>query len=299
MLFFVFTFGQFGTARATTGTVNLGSSGIFAILAGSGITNTGATTIAGDVGSSAIDTQTGFETVTFTSGANHTTANPNDATTQGAKVDLAAAYTDAAGRTSATPIVGGELGGRTLTPGVYTDNNDPDSLALTGTLTLDAQGSTDAVFIFQSGSSLTTASGSRVSLINGAQACNIFWQVTSSATLGTTTDFKGTILALTSITLNTGATVNGRLLAQNGAVTLDANTITASTCATPSAEAAAAAAAYNAAKAAADAAAAAAAAKLPNTGVAPSQNDTPWNAVILVGVFAGAILIMVRRKQKS
>jgi len=305
VLFFVILFGISGAAKAATATVNLGSADIFAILAGSGITNTGATTIAGDAGSSAIDTQTGFGTVTFSSGANHTTVNPNDATTQTAKVDLATAYTDAAGRTPATPIVGGELGGRTLTPGAYKDNDDPDALALTGTLTLDAQGNTDAVFIFQSGSTLTTASGSRISLINGAMSCNIFWQITSSATLGTTTDFKGNILALTSITLNTGATVNGRVLARNGEVTLDANTITATTCAASLSEATTAAATYNTAKAAAAAkaaadAAAAAAARLPSTGVAPTNSNVPLAVAIVASVLVlSTLFVVIQRKKRA
>ena len=205
----------------------------YAILAYSGITNTGATTIAGDVGSSATSTETGFGTVTFSSGAKHTSADPNDAATVAAKVDLTTAYTDAAGRTP-TGTISADLGGQTLTPGVYKDNGAPDSLSLTGTLTLDAQGDPSAVWIFQAGSSLTTASASKVVLINGAEACNVFWQIGSSATLGTTTTFVGNILALTSITLNTGATVDGRVLARNGAVTLDHNTITASVCAVPS-----------------------------------------------------------------
>lgn len=302
----VFVLGLTAPAMAATTTVNLGTAGNFAVLAGTGITNTGATTIAGDVGSSAIDTQTGFETVTFSSGANHTIANPNDATTQGAKLDLTAAYIDAAGRTGAIPIVGGDLGGRTLTAGVYKDNNDPDALALTGTLTLDAQGDTNAVWIFQSGSTLTTASGSRVVLINGAQSCNVFWQVTSSATLGTTTAFVGNVLALISISLTDGATVNGRLLAQNGAVTLIHNTVTAATCTTPSAEAAEAAAAYTAKTAAAAEAAAStqaaalAATKLPSTGVAPSQNSASRNIAMLAGIFAvSTLLIAIRRKKRA
>jgi type VI secretion system secreted protein VgrG len=118
----------------------------------------------------------------------------------------------------------------TLVSGVYTSAS---SMGLTGTLTLDAAGDPNAAFVFQAGSTLTTASGSQVALINGAQACNVFWQVGSSATLGTGSRFRGTILALTDITVTTAATVDGRILARNGAVTLDTNTITRSTCATP------------------------------------------------------------------
>jgi uncharacterized repeat protein (TIGR01451 family) len=204
--------------------VNLGTAGNFAVLAGSGITNTGPTTITGDVGTFPTTTETGFGSVTLI-GTNH----GGDAVTQVAKTDLTTAYNDAAGRVPAT-TVSGDLGGLTLVPGVY---KSASSLGLTGTLTLDAQGDPNAVFIFQMGSTLTTASGSNVSLINGAQSCNVFWQVGSSATLGTGSTFRGTILALTSITATTAATVDGRLLAMNGAVTLDTNTITRATCAIP------------------------------------------------------------------
>jgi len=126
-------------------------------------------------------------------------------------------------------LTGQDLGGLTLTPGVYCFTS---SAQLTGTLTLNAQGNANAVFIFKMGSTLTTASNSSVVMINGGSPCNVFWQVGSSATLGTTTSFIGNILALTSITLTTNATVNGRALARNGAVTLDSNTVTAA-CATP------------------------------------------------------------------
>jgi hypothetical protein len=120
-------------------------------------------------------------------------------------------------------LTGQDLGGMTLTPGVYCFAS---SAQLTGTLTLDAQGDPNAVFIFQTGSTLTTASGSSVLLINNASSCGVFWQVGSSATLGTGTSLAGSIVALTSITLNTGASVAGRALARNGAVTLDNNQVT-------------------------------------------------------------------------
>lgn len=202
--------------------VTLGTATNFAILAGSGITNTGPTTIKGDVGTFPTTTETGFGTITII-GTNHA----GDAVTQAAKTNLVVAYNDAASRTPAT-TVSGDIGGQTLTPGVY---NSSSSLGITGTLTLDAQGDPNAVFIFQVGSTLITASNSSVVLINGAKTCNVFWQVGSSATLGTGSTFQGTILALTSITATTGAVVNGRLLARNGAVTLDTNTITISICA--------------------------------------------------------------------
>ena len=205
-------------------TVLLGRAASFSVLAGSGITNTGPTTIYGDVGTYPTPSETGFSDVTLY-GTNHV----DDAVTQGAKTDLETAYIDAAGRTPTTtygPIK--DLGGLTLTPGVY---NDPSSFAITGTLTLDGEGDPNAVFIFQAGSTLDTAAGSAgspasvVSLTNGAHACNVFWQVGSSATIGTYSIFVGNILALTSIEVKTGATVDGRVLARNGAVTFDTNTI--------------------------------------------------------------------------
>jgi len=202
--------------------INLGTANNFAILAGSGITNTGPTTIKGDVGTFPTTTETGFGTITII-GTNHA----GDAVTQGAKTNLVTAYNDAASRTPATTVAG-DIGGQILTPGVY---NSSSSIGITGILTLDAQGDPNAVFIFQAGSTLITAPSSSVVLINGAKACNVFWQVGSSATLGTGSIFQGTILALTSITATTGAVVNGRLLAINGAVTLDINTITVMICA--------------------------------------------------------------------
>jgi hypothetical protein len=128
------------------------------------------------------------------------------------------------------PIVA-DLGGQTLSPGVY---NSATSIGITGTLTLDGGGDPNAVFVFQaSTSTLTTASASQVNLINGAQACNVFWQVGSSATLGTGSSFQGTIFALQSITVDTAVTIQGRVLARNGAVTLDTDTITTPSCSVP------------------------------------------------------------------
>jgi hypothetical protein len=203
--------------------VGLGRAGSFAVLAGSGITNTGPTTITGDVGTFPTPSETGFGSITLT-GTNHA----GDAVTQGAKSDLVTAYNDAAGRLPRTnrPV---ELGGSTLLAGVYTS----PTFGLTGTLTLDAQGNTDAQFVFQAGSTLITASNSRVLLLNGADPCRVVWQVGSSATFNTGTQFAGDVLALTSITAQTGATFRGRLLARNGAVTLDTNTITRANCVVP------------------------------------------------------------------
>jgi hypothetical protein len=147
-----------------------------------------------------------------------------DPTAAQAKLDLTNAYNDAAGRTLAPITVAGNIGGRTLAPGLYKSTS---SLQISsGDLTLDAKGDANAVFIFQIASTLTTTSGRHVILSGGAQAKNIFWQVGSSATLGTTTIFKGTIMANQSISLLTGATLEGRALSRIGAVTLDSNAVT-------------------------------------------------------------------------
>ncbi len=224
----VLMFGLTESVKAAT-QVPLLTAGNFAVLGGSTVTNTGSSVLTGDLGVSAGSAITGFPPGT-TSGTTHS----NDAVAIQAQVDLTAAYINASGQACDHNLTGQDLGGKILTPGVYCFDS---SAQLTGTLTLDGGGDLNAVFIFKMGSTLTTASGSKVSLINSAQSCHVFWQVGSSATLGTTTKFKGNILALTSITLNTGATINnGRALARNGAVTLDSNTITKSTCATSSDE---------------------------------------------------------------
>jgi len=215
------------TASAAIPAVGMGAAKSYAVMAGSGITNTGATTLSGtdgaNIGSYPTGTFTGDTTVT-TSGTKYLAA---DAATAAAQNDLLTAYNDAAGRTSATAI-SADLGGQTLTQGVY---NSASSIGLTGTLTLDGENDPAAVFIFQAGSTLTTGSGSRINLINGAQPCNVFWQVGSSATFGTNSDFTGRVMALTSITATTGASFKGQLLAINGAVTLDNNTIVNDACA--------------------------------------------------------------------
>jgi hypothetical protein len=211
-------------ARAATAPVGLGTADRFAVLAGSTVTNTGDTVIVGDLGVDPGSSVTGAPAV---SGTTHR----HDAVSAQAQLDNGGAFDDAAARTPATPV-SGDLVGRTLVAGVYQATS---SLGLTGTVTLDAQGDPQAVFLFQTGSTFITGSQSRVAVVNGGQACNVFWQVGSSATLGTGSSLKGTVLALTSITAQTAATVEGRLLAQNGAVTLDSNTITRPGCTTPGA----------------------------------------------------------------
>ena len=213
-----------GTANAAgPAPVGLGTAAPFAVLAGTpAVTNTGPTTITGDLGISPAAAVTGFPPGTVSG-----TIHAADAVALQAQSDLGLAYTDAAGRTPGTAVAGGTLGGKTLVAGVYSGG----ALALTGTLTLDGQNDPNAVWVFQAGSSLITASSSAVHLINGAQACNVFWQVTSSATLGSGSTFAGSILALTSITLDSGVTLDGRALARNGEVTLIDDAITRSTCA--------------------------------------------------------------------
>lgn len=214
------------SSQAAT-SVGLGTADSFAVLAGSGVTNTGPSVINGDLGTSPTPAVTGF------GGAPNGTVNGSihqaDALAGQAKDDLTTAYNDAAGQGPANTLAT-ELGGQTLTPGVY--NSASGTFGITGTLTLNAQGNPDAVFIFKMASTLITASASQVSLINGAQPCHLFWQVGSSVTLGTSSAFAGNILALESISLNNGVTVSGRLLARNGAVTLINDTITRADCGT-------------------------------------------------------------------
>jgi hypothetical protein len=215
------------SALAAPSSVGLGTATSYAVLAGTTITNTGPTKITGDIGLHPGSAVSGFSSVTYV-GAIHLASG---AALQ-AKNALVTAYNDAAGRTPATTIAT-ELGGQVLKAGVY--NSTAGTFGVTGTLTLDAEGDAGAVFIFQAASTLITAPGSSVVLTNGATACNVFWQVGSSATLETTTSFKGTIMALTSIALKTGATLQGRALARNGAVTLDTNVISSAACAPPTA----------------------------------------------------------------
>ena len=216
-----------GSSQAAT-SVGLGTADSFAVLAGAGVTNTGPSVINGDLGTSPTPAVTGF------GGAPNGTVNgathQADALAAQAQADLTTAYNDAAGQGPPNTLAT-ELGGQTLTPGVY--DSESGTFGITGTLTLNGQGDPDAVFIFKTASTLISASSSQVLTINGAQPCHLFWQVGSSATLGTDSAFAGNILALESIQLNSGVTVLGRLLARNASVTLINDTVTRADCAVP------------------------------------------------------------------
>src|SRR6185503_1555060 len=206
------------SAAAGPAPVALGSASTFAVLAASTVTSTGATSVNGDLGLSPGTAVTGFPPGTVNG-----TMHLADAAAAQAQLDLTVAYNDAAGRTVGAITLAGNLGGQTLAPGLYKSTSSLEISS--GDLTLDAQGDANAVFIFQMASTLTTTVGRQVILSGGAKAANIYWQVGSSATLGTSSVFKGNILAMASITVTTGATVEGRLLARTAAVTLDSNTI--------------------------------------------------------------------------
>ena len=214
------------SAGAAVAPVGLGTAGSFAVLAGSTVTNTGPSHINGNLGVSPGSAVTGFPPGIVTGGTIHLA----DGVAGGAQSDLTTAYNDAAGRVktaSASSFIGA---GQSLSPGVYQASS---SLEVGGALILNAHNDPNAVFIFQApASTLTTDTGTHIFLTNGAQACNVFWQVGSSATLNTGTTFQGTILALTSISVLSGDTIYGRALARNGAVTLINDTIIAPGCTT-------------------------------------------------------------------
>ena len=205
--------------------INLGAADSFAVLGGTTVTSTGVSTLTGDLGVSPGTSVTGFGLGigTVTGGSIHA----GDSLAAHAHGDLATAYDVAVLRTPDQPAIGA-LDGLTLSPGVHASGS---TLTLAGTLTLDAGGDPGAVFILQAGSTLGTAAGSQVLLTGDAQACNVFWQVGSSATLGATSLLRGTILAHTSITVGAGVTINGRALARDGAVTLDNDAVSLSPCA--------------------------------------------------------------------
>jgi hypothetical protein len=212
-------------AGAVGAPVGLGTATSFAVLGGQTVTNTGPSAISGDLGVSPGTSVTNFPPGQVIAGTG--TIHSADAVALDAQNDVVAAYNDAAGRlpvTAAPP----DFGGMTLVSGVY----GGPTLGLTGTLTLDGGGRSDGVWVFQAESTLITASSSVVSFTNGANPCNVYWKVGSSATLGTDSVMVGTVLALTTITAQTRALITGRLMARNGAVNLDTNVINRPTCTT-------------------------------------------------------------------
>ena len=244
----------------------LGTASTYAVLAGTTVTNTGNTVLTGNLGISPGSACTGFPAPCTGGGpgvVNGGTIHAGDAAALQAQTDLTAAY----GVAASSPCNSTSLapwGGQTLTPGTYCQTTSP---TISGNLVLSGNG----VFIFKSGSTLVTAPGATVSVINGAQPCNVFWQVSSSATLDTTTTFVGTIMALTSITINNGATIQGRALARNGQVSLINDRITAPT-----------------------SCAAATVAGPPAGGGGPPQSDSfPWILALVAGVLASAGAVRV------
>ena len=219
----------FVPVAAQASTVNLATASPFVVLGGSTVTNTGPSVLNGDLGVSPGTSLVGFGLPAVVNGATHN----NDAVAGQAQSDLTTAYNVAAGQpvAPADDLSGTDLGNRTLTAGAYRYTS---SAQLTGALTLNAQGDPDAQFVFEIGSALTTAPASSVVLINGASPCNVYWQVGSSATLETTTAFQGNLMALTSISLNNGASVVGRVLARNGQISLINNVLEGSQCGTGS-----------------------------------------------------------------
>jgi hypothetical protein len=214
-------------AAAQAAPVGLGTAGPFVVLGGTKVTNVGPSVLNGNLGISPGTELEGFGLPAVINGATHAT----DEVAAKAQLDLTTAYDVAAGQSvlPANDLSGTDLGGLKLAPGTYRYNA---AALLTGALTLDAEGDPNAEFVFQIGSQLTTESASSVVLVNGASPCNVYWQVGSSADLGTTTSFQGSLMALTSISLKNGATVVGRMLARNGQVSLINNVLTRPLCAT-------------------------------------------------------------------
>ena len=213
-------------AVAQAAPVDLGTAKPFVVLGGQSVSNTGPSVLNGDLGVSPGTSLPGFGSPAVVNGATHN----NDAVAAQAQQDLTTAYNVAAAEPS-SDLTGQDLGGLRLTAGAY---GYTSSAQLTGTVTFDAENDPNAQFVIKVASALTTASASSVQVINGANPCNIYWQIGSSATLGSTTAFKGNVMALTSISLNNGASVIGRLLARNGSISLINNVLDASQCSTGS-----------------------------------------------------------------
>lgn len=245
-------------AAAVWAQSSLGTAQSFAVLGGSTVTNTGPSVITGNLGVSPGAAVIGFPPGTVTG-----TIHAANAVALQAQNDVITQYNALAGAACSADLTGQNLGGLTLVSGVYCFSS---SAQLTGTLTLNAQGNANATFIFKTGSTLTSASGSAVVLINGGNPCGVAWQIGSSATLGTTTSFIGNLIALTSITLNTGANIIGRALARNGAVTLDTNNISFAPCAA-------------------------------GGGPPPVPTLTTWAVIALIGLLALAGFATLRRRQ--
>jgi hypothetical protein len=205
-------------AACRQASVVLGAAANFVVLAGSTVTNAGPSALTGDLGVSPGTAATGFPPGTIVG-----TQHIGDSAAAQGQADLTTAYNDAAGRTLCAVSVAGNLGGQTLTPGLYKSTSSLEISS--GDLTLDAQGDAAAVFIFQIASTLTTTSGRQIILSGGAKSSQVFWQVGSAATLGSTSAFHGTVLADQAVTMSTGATLTGRILARVAAVTLDSNTL--------------------------------------------------------------------------
>ena len=218
----------FAVPAAVAAPVNLGTASPFVVLGGAAVTNTEPSVLNGDLGVSPEGALTGFGLPAVVNGATH----ENDAVAAQAQADLTTAYDVAAEQevAPANDLTGTDLGNRKLSPGAYRYTSDA---LLTGALTLDAEGDPNAQFVFLITSALTTESASSVLLVNGASPCNVYWQVGSSAFLGTTTAFQGSLMALTSISLKDGATVVGRMLARNGQVSLINNVLSTPNCPEP------------------------------------------------------------------
>jgi Ice-binding-like len=212
-------------AQAAPVPINLATASPFVVLGGATVTNTGPSVLNGALGVAPGTALVGFGLPAVVNGATH----DNDGVANQAKSDLTTAYDVAAGEPTDATLTGTDLGNRQLDPGTYLYSS---SAQLTGPLVLNAHGNANAQFVFKIGTKLTTASASSVQLINGASPCNVFWQVGTSATLGSTTAFKGNLMALASISVNNGVTVQGRLLARNGQVSLINDVIDGSMCGT-------------------------------------------------------------------